>query len=905
MNKVYTFLLFYIFSLFCFSQNETSNWYFGDKSGFYFNKGKIDILNNSKMSTPAGCSTISDVDGNLLFYTDGQTVWNKNHAVMQNGSNLGGNKELFQNSIIIPKPNSKNIYYLLYLKNTLPATSHAFYLAEIEVSQNFPQGIVKRKNELISSFSTERITAVHSKDGKSIWVITINKGSSSDSLVNTISVFKFNENGIQRPPINYSIQETISTLGAMKISPDGSKLAVADYNGSNIFLYDFDTITGNITFSERVFTDVALFSPTYPLSVEFSSDSKILYYSARQRLDSSILVQYILNSPFPADPLYSKKQLIYVSYDSSLGTLQLANNGKIYASIFIKTDPADNVNNLIYTEDIGVINEPNKHKFESNYNHSFVKTTPGLSLKGLPNFISSYLRNRIITENKCAFELFDFSLDAYAPITSVIWDFGDNSNTSTNINPTHAYTSSGNYIVTATVTINNQQQNIYKRIKVFPLPELIKNQKLVQCDDDNDGISLFNLNNISSKISKDTSLNYTFYKSLTDAQNNSNPILDPENFYNESNPQTIYTKAISINECTEIESFTIESLFKPSINISPIIECEIPDSNNEANFDLQRKRVEIDILLNLSKSYKISFFPTFKDAQKYTNELPDLYKSSSTIIWVKIENENGCSGISPIQLTVNTLPITGINDSFTICVNPTSHAPVIITANNNNDKFEWKDENGNIISLNNNFTLTKTGKYSLTVYKTQNNIECSNTSDFIVINPTPPVIVSLDFNSESEQKNSVYVTVNGNSSYEFSLNNIDYFGNGTSHTFYDVTPGINTVYVRDINKCEAITTDDVSIIGYPKFLSPNGDNKNDTWTVYGVNSNFFKKIDITIFNRFGRVLYTINNQNAEQGWNGTLNGKNLPPNDYWFYAKLVDLNDNVIEKKGHFSLQKL
>ena len=82
------------------------------------------------------------------------------------------------------------------------------------------------------------------------------------------------------------------------------------------------------------------------------------------------------------------------------------------------------------------------------------------------------------------------------------------------------------------------------------------------------------------------------------------------------------------------------------------------------------------------------------------------------------------------------------------------------------------------------------------------------------------------------------------------------------------------------------------------------DNKNDIWTVYGVNSNFFKKITITIFNRFGKVLYTINNQNAEQGWNGTLNGKPLPPNDYWFYAKLVDLNDNIIEKKGHFSLQQ-
>ncbi|MGB1042767.1 MAG: T9SS type B sorting domain-containing protein [Tenacibaculum sp.] len=101
---------------------------------------------------------------------------------------------------------------------------------------------------------------------------------------------------------------------------------------------------------------------------------------------------------------------------------------------------------------------------------------------------------------------------------------------------------------------------------------------------------------------------------------------------------------------------------------------------------------------------------------------------------------------------------------------------------------------------------------------------------------------------------------------------------------------------------EAIVNEDISIIGYSKFLTPNDDTKNDKWFVYGANTNHFKLIDIKIFNRFGKILYTINNDNASLGWNGKYNGKPMPSGEYWFQAKLIDLNDKKIEKKGHFAL---
>ena len=860
-----------------------------------FNKATPASVNDGKMKAPAGCSSFSDNDGNLLFYTNGKTVWNKNHQIMENGDNLSGDIDHTQSTIIIPKPNNDDTFFIFTTrKKKSDKFIDGLYFNEIKINNNFPLGKITQKNRRLNSFSAEKITAIHSADAKSIWVITLtNKISANKENFNSFFIYNVNENGVNLLPQRTLVNNIKPSVGTLKASPNG-EIIVLTVPGT-LYFYKFNTSTGEISQDKIITTAIDFTSGISAYGAEFSPNSKIMYYTGYEYGNGPpnfVLKQFDLSS----NDIFQLGKTICSKPNFFPCSIQLGPNSKIYVSY-----NNDFYNGSIKT--IGVINAPDKEGSQCDYIHDKINLNPNNSTRGLPNFISSYFRNRIITENKCVFDLFEFSLDSYAPITSVSWDFGDG-NTSTQMNPKHSYVTPGEYTINATITINNKKNNIYKKVKVFPLPELIKNQKLVQCDDNNDGISLFNLNNINDKISKDNSLTYTFYKSLTEAQGNLNPILDPENFYNESNPQVIYTKAASINGCTEIESFTIESLFKPSINITPIIECEIPNSNGESNFDLQSKKVELNALLNLSKLYKISFFPTFEDAQKATNELPNIFKSSTTTIWVKIENENECSGISSIQLIVNNLPIIGINDSYTICVNPTIHPPIILNADNQNDKFEWKDINGNILSTNSQFTLIKTGKFSLTVYKTENGVQCSTSKDFLVDNPTSPNVTNLDVSFENEQSNSVYISVNGNSSYEYSLDNINFFGSGTSHTFNEVLPGINTIYVRDILKCEPVISTDVSVIGYSKFLTPNGDDKNDTWVIYGLKSKFFKKIDVTIFNRFGRVLYTINNQNAEQGWNGTLNGKPLPPNDYWFYAKLTDLKGNIIEKKGNFSLQK-
>src|SRR6185436_120483 len=98
--------LILLFSFTVYSQHEADNWYFGTHAGLNFFNGTATPIVGSAMDTNEGCATISDNNGNLLFYTDGVTVWDHNHQVMQNGTGLMGGISSTQSSICIPLPGS-------------------------------------------------------------------------------------------------------------------------------------------------------------------------------------------------------------------------------------------------------------------------------------------------------------------------------------------------------------------------------------------------------------------------------------------------------------------------------------------------------------------------------------------------------------------------------------------------------------------------------------------------------------------------------------------------------------------------------------------------------------------------------------------------------------------------------
>jgi gliding motility-associated-like protein len=97
-----------------------------------------------------------------------------------------------------------------------------------------------------------------------------------------------------------------------------------------------------------------------------------------------------------------------------------------------------------------------------------------------------------------------------------------------------------------------------------------------------------------------------------------------------------------------------------------------------------------------------------------------------------------------------------------------------------------------------------------------------------------------------------------------------------------------------------LTNNDVLIIGYPKFFTPNGDTYNDTWNIKGL-VELSSNSRIYIFDRYGKLLKDISPNDS--GWDGTFIGRAMPADDYWFTVEYAEQN-TVKKFKSHFSLKR-
>src|ERR1044072_8026735 len=104
------------------SQHETDNWYFGENAAISFANGAPVALTNSNMSIQEGVTSVSDQNGQLLFYCDGMLVWNRQHQVMPNGIDLHGDQSAAQAALALPFPDHPGQYFLFTVGGTGNAT---------------------------------------------------------------------------------------------------------------------------------------------------------------------------------------------------------------------------------------------------------------------------------------------------------------------------------------------------------------------------------------------------------------------------------------------------------------------------------------------------------------------------------------------------------------------------------------------------------------------------------------------------------------------------------------------------------------------------------------------------------------------------------------------------------------
>ncbi|UOR05182.1 gliding motility-associated C-terminal domain-containing protein [Hymenobacter aerilatus] len=466
----------------CSADEKFANtWYFGFKAGLDFNQATDSIpptlLNNSAMDAPAGSGVMSDGNGKILFYSNGETVWNGDGSVMTNGTGLAGNVNNTDGALPIRKPGlvlpGQPTRYLLFTLNSTAGLSYS----EIEIPAGGGPGTVlaANKNTPLASGTAEKLSGVFHKNGCDIWVIVHGWGdakSGNDNRGDAFLAYRVRVAGVDATPIISTVgslhapsESPVGYKGQMKITPDGGQLALARYSevvgdsSSTVELFNFDTGTGQVSANPQTPFIIDSGEGKY-YGIEFVPGSK-LYATV---MNPPKLLQFNISGQGPLN-----RQEIPLTTSADLGSMQAAPDGKIY----VARNNQATLGFIPYPDSVGAA-----IGFAEDSLQLGTGRTSGL---GLPNFNqSSLLRVGFGGElTECRTIRFsappiDFDNKQYA------WDFGDGT-TSTEENPTHTFPDFAEYTVTLRITTDCfcRESRSLIRIPNLPVPGTIAGPQTV------------------------------------------------------------------------------------------------------------------------------------------------------------------------------------------------------------------------------------------------------------------------------------------------------------------------------------------------------------------------------------------------------------------------------------------
>jgi large repetitive protein len=316
----------------------------------------------------------------MLFYTNGQTVWNRFHEIMPNGSGLMGDYSSTQSSIIIPSPNEPDRYYYIFCvgEGLLSQKQATYSLVDICLDNGKGDVISNEKNILLGDSLPEKMCVTRHANGNDYWILTHKFGT------NDFWAFKLSESGVTDTIVSSAgstITNWAATFGQMKFSTNGQRIAFGASNVQSILeILDFDNSSGIVSNAKDLYAPNNDQFCTYGL--EFSPDNSKLYvkgYSLTGPL-TTYIVQYDLNAG--NENLDSINASLYVLLQIpgliSGGAMQLGPNGIIYS-------PSTQNSNYISS-----INYPNLYGSSCQYVENSIYLSGRNVSYGLPCIISNF-----------------------------------------------------------------------------------------------------------------------------------------------------------------------------------------------------------------------------------------------------------------------------------------------------------------------------------------------------------------------------------------------------------------------------------------------------------------------------------------------------------------------------------
>lgn len=316
----------------------------------------------------------------------------------------------------------------------------------------------------------------------------------------------------------------------------------------------------------------------------------------------------------------------------------------------------------------------------------------------------------------------------------------------------------------------------------------------------------------------------------------------------------------------------------------------------DGTFDFSLKDAEALGTQN-ADAYIVSYHAAMVDAINGSENLPKQYNPEPGLqtIYVRVtslKNPKCFDASRQFELNVVESPDLSFSEEVYLCQDSSS---IMIGESISDPAYTYSWDSGENTPM---ITVAQEGTYTLTAVNNQGGLSCTNSRTVQVVISKPPAIADVLI-EDLQNSNSVEVLIERSGDFVYQLDNGSF---QLSNIFEDVLPGMHTVTVNDPSGCGSVT-EEIIVVGFPKFFTPNGDGVNDGWTIIGL-SNLQNPI-LFIHDRYGKLIYQVSG--ITSNWDGTYNGRNLPAADYWFRLTYEDTNGQRTEAKyikNHFALKR-
>lgn len=423
-------------------RKRTYNWLFGNQVWLDFNTNPPQIKSGSQLNALEAASAYSDTSGNLLFYSNGLTVWNRNHNVILNGTGLNGDNSSSQGVLFIRHPAIDSIVYLFTTDDQ--CGPKGLQVSKISIHPEIDSSIIIDKNRVLVTPVCESISAIQHQNGRYTWVTVHSKSG------NTFYSFLISDAGISECPVtsNQGLSydgDIFNCQTTSRFSSNGKHYAINMLNDFKVMLFAFNNSNGLLTYI-RKFDNMII-----PTGITFSNNDSFLYTIERSKQINQIKISNGQNN-----------------------IVKLINNA--FNIIQIEKTPINNllVNvldsfytaNILYPDSIGS---------KANFIQRYLYLNGVKGKNGLCNFNQSYFYTPSIDfaysydciTNSISFEGRDtFYADSFNWKARMV--FGSTSYSSSKKNPKITFTDTGLYEITFIATKGNRSDTVIKRITIYP-----------------------------------------------------------------------------------------------------------------------------------------------------------------------------------------------------------------------------------------------------------------------------------------------------------------------------------------------------------------------------------------------------------------------------------------------------